>query len=150
MSGTGKSTLVNEFRGRGYTAYDADDDGFSEPRSDGRWGWRVEMVADLLNRPEQKLLFFAGCSEEQVLFDFDLKVLLAAPEPVIIERVRTRGSNSYGRDVGEMKRILADLQLVEPLLRTTADLVVDTTRSVSEVADLILRRVAELPTGGRV
>jgi RNase adaptor protein for sRNA GlmZ degradation len=148
MSGTGKSALVSELRDRGYTAYDADDDGFSEPRSHGGWGWRVEMVADLLHRPEQELLFFAGCSEEQALFDFDLKVLLTAPEPVIIQRVLTRRSNTYGRDVGEMEHILADLQQVEPLLRKTADLIVDTARPLTEVADLVLSRVSELPTDG--
>ena len=36
MSGVGKSTLVRELRRRTFTAYDADDDGFSEPRGDGR------------------------------------------------------------------------------------------------------------------
>jgi adenylate kinase family enzyme len=44
MSGSGKSTLVQELRRRGYAAYDADDDGFSEPRADGRWGWRADAV----------------------------------------------------------------------------------------------------------
>ncbi len=49
MSGTGKSALVLELRKRGNIAYDADDDGFSEPRRDGRWGWRAEqVVADAL------------------------------------------------------------------------------------------------------
>jgi predicted ATPase len=40
ISGMGKSTLVGELRKRGYAAYDADDDGFTEPRADGRWGNR--------------------------------------------------------------------------------------------------------------
>jgi dephospho-CoA kinase len=31
MSATGKSALVRELQRRGYTAYDADDHGFSEP-----------------------------------------------------------------------------------------------------------------------
>jgi dephospho-CoA kinase len=35
MSGVGKSTLVAELRRRGHAAHDADD-GFSEPRADGR------------------------------------------------------------------------------------------------------------------
>ena len=48
MSGTGKSTLVAELRRRGVTAYDADEDGFSEPRGAGRWGWRRAAVAELL------------------------------------------------------------------------------------------------------
>jgi predicted ATPase len=38
MSGAGKSTLVAELRRRGCAAFDADDDGFSEPRDEGPWG----------------------------------------------------------------------------------------------------------------
>ena len=49
MSGVGKSSLVHELRRRGFRAFDADDDGFSEPRADGRWGWRAEAVAELLD-----------------------------------------------------------------------------------------------------
>ena len=85
MSGTGKSALVLELRKRGYIAYDADDDGFSEPRRDGRWGWRAEQVAELLSGSPEQLLFFAGCSEEQAELPFDYRVLLTAPEPVVIE-----------------------------------------------------------------
>lgn len=126
MSGTGKSTLVRELRRRGYTAHDADE-GFSEARAGGRWGWRVDLVADLLARPSDGLLFFAGCSEEQADLPFDHRVLLTAPEPVLVERLRTRAGNSYGRDAGELAQILADLAEVEPLLRRTADLVLTTT-----------------------
>jgi predicted ATPase len=64
MSGAGKSRLVRELRERGFAAYDAEDDGFAEPRADGRWGWRAAQVAELLNRSGDQLLFFAGCSEE--------------------------------------------------------------------------------------
>jgi len=145
MSGTGKSTVVGELRRRGYTAYDADEDGFSEPRSEGAWGWQVDKIRDLFARCQSHLLFFAGCSDEQALFDFDLKVLLTAPEPLMRERLRTRQTNQYGRDEGEMERILADLRQVEPLLRQTADLVVETTQPVGEVADRILQRTARLP-----
>jgi hypothetical protein len=136
----GKSAVVGELRQRGYQAFDADDHGFSEPRSHGAWGWRVEVVRDLLSRCEDDLLFFAGCSEEQALFDFDLRVLLTAPEPVIIERLQTRQSNSYGRGDGEMDRVLADLRSVEPLLRKNADLIIETTVPVGDVADRVLAR----------
>jgi broad-specificity NMP kinase len=91
MSGVGKSTLVRELRRLGHAAYDADDDGFSEPRADGRWGWRYDAVARLLAAHES--LFFAGCSEEQATLPFELRVLLTAPEPVLLERLTTRTSN---------------------------------------------------------
>jgi broad-specificity NMP kinase len=97
MSGSGKSTLVQELRRRGYAAYDADDDGFSEPRADGRWGWRADAVASLLAQiPAGDLLFFAGCSEEQVEMPFDYRVVLTVPEDEIVMRLRTRTSRTDG------------------------------------------------------
>jgi dephospho-CoA kinase len=147
MSGTGKSALVHELRRRGFTAYDADEDGFSEPRADGRWGWRVDRVADVLARAPDTLAFFAGCSEEQVGLPFDVRVLLTAPRPVLIERLRTRSGNSYGRDSAELSQILADLTEVEPLLRGSADLVLTTTAPPADVADVLLGQLAELRRG---
>ena len=143
MSGVGKSTLVGELRERGYAAYDADDDGFAEPRADGRWGWRAAEVADLLARSPDRLLFFAGCSEEQSALPFDYRVLLTAPESVLIERLRTRTNNSYGQEKRELDQALADLAEIEPLLRRSADLVITTTESPATIADELLRRVGE-------
>ncbi len=141
MSGTGKSTLVRELARRGYCAYDADDDGFSEPRPHGDWGWRTDRVAELLSRHDSGLLFFAGCSDEQVLFEFDHVVLLTAPAEVITERLRTRTGTSYGKDPDELARVLGHLETVEPLLRQSADLIVDTTVSLHAVVASVLRLV---------
>jgi shikimate kinase len=141
MSGTGKSTLVRELRRRGYTAYDADDDGFSAPRADGRWGWRADLVAELLARDGDDLLFFAGCSEEQARLPFEYRVLLTAPRPVIVERLRTRTTNAYGRDSAELANVHSDLDEVEPLLRRSADLVLTTTQTPAELADRVLAKV---------
>jgi shikimate kinase len=142
MSGTGKSTLVRELRARGHRALDADDDGFSEPRADGRWGWRVDRVADLLAREADGLLFFAGCSEEQATLPFDLRVLLTVPTPVLVARLRTRTGNRYGRDDAELAQVLGDLAEVEPLLRRSADVVLTTTVPPAELADRLLERLA--------
>jgi broad-specificity NMP kinase len=142
MSGTGKSALVHELRRRGYLAYDADDDGFSEPRAHGRWGWRADRVADLLAQDTQRLLFFAGCSEEQIELPFDYRVLLTAPKSVLVDRLRTTG-NAYGRGGVELSQVLSDLAEVEPLLRRSADLVLTTTAPLPDVADRLITRIAE-------
>ena len=142
MSGTGKTELVHELRNRGHEAYDADEDGFSEPRDDGRWGWRAEKVAGLLDRASGRLVFFAGCSEEQAELPFDYRVLLTAPTPVLEQRLRTRTGNAYGRDGAEREQVLADLAEVEPLLRRTADLVLATTAPPAQLADALLARIA--------
>jgi dephospho-CoA kinase len=142
MSGTGKSALVAELRRRGHVAYDADDDGFSEPREDGRWRWRADKVADVLEREGDGLLFFAGCSDEQRDLPFDFRVLLTAPRPVLVERLRTRTTKAYGREPGELAQVLADLEEIEPLLRRSADLILDTTLPLPKLADRLLASVA--------
>jgi dephospho-CoA kinase len=143
MSGTGKSSLVRELRQRGFHSYDADDDGFTQPRSDGVWEWQVEVVRDLLDRHDGDLLFFAGCSDEQAQFRFDFKVVLTAPVEVILERLQTRNTNPFGKSQDERDRVLDDMAWVVPLLLDSADLVVDTTTTVSEVADVVVKAVAE-------
>jgi energy-coupling factor transporter ATP-binding protein EcfA2 len=148
MSGSGKSTLVQELRRRGHAAYDADDDRFSEPRADGRWGWRVDAVASLLAEvPDGTLLFFAGCSEEQIELPFEYRVLLTVPEDEIVMRLTTRTSNAYGREPGERAQVLADLADIEPLLRRSADLVLSTAAPVAAVADSLLAHVADRAPG---
>ena len=148
MSGSGKSTLVQELRRRGYAAYDADDDGFSEPQADGRWGWRADAVASLLAQiPDRDLLFFAGCSEEQIEMPFDYRVVLTVPEEEILMRLRTRASNAYGRKPAERRQVLADLAEIEPLLRRSADLVLSTTAPVTAVADRLLAHVGDRAAG---
>lgn len=142
VSGTGKSSLVKELRRRDYVAYDADDDGFSQPRPDGSWGWRLSLVRSLFDQHDDWFLFFAGCSDEQTQLGFDLKVLLTAPVEVILERLRTRTTNSFGKAQPERDRVLADMDWVLPLLRTSADIIVDTTKPVSEVADAVIDAVA--------
>ena len=144
MSGVGKSALVRELRRRGHVAYDADDDGFSEPRADGRWGWRVDLVSALLARDSDRLLFFAGCSEEQIEAPFEYRVLLTAPRSVLVQRLRTRTGNGYGRAGTELSQVLTDLAEVEPRLRRSADLVLTTTAPPAELADRLLALLAAL------
>ena len=144
MSGTGKSTLVQELRRRGFVAYDADDDGFSEPRGSGRWGWRRDLVADLLGAHTEGLLFFAGCSEEQAYLPFDFRVLLTAPEALLVSRLCARTGNAYGRTNAELVQVLSDRAEVEPVLRRAADLVLTSTAPPAELADAILARIADL------
>jgi len=148
MSGSGKSTLVQELRRRGFAAYDADDHGFSEPRADGRWGWRGDAIASLLAQvSDRDLFFFAGCSEEQIEMPFDYRVVLTVPEDEIVLRLGTRTSNAYGRTPAERRQVVADVLHVEPLLRRSADLVLSTMAPVADVADRLLAHVLDRDAG---
>ena len=97
--------------------------------------------------PEGDLLFFAGCSEEQIEMPFDYRVVLRVPEDEILVRLRTRTSNPYGRTPAERTQVLADRALVEPLLRRSADLVLSTTAPVAEVADRLLVHIVDRAAG---
>jgi len=49
-------------------------------------------------------LFVAGCEENQVVFHrrFDVIILLSPPPQILIERLASRTSNTYGKSPGEL------------------------------------------------
>jgi dephospho-CoA kinase len=142
MSGTGKSTVIRELVARGYKAVDTDD-GWSEPRPDGRQLWREDAIQALLTTEDADILFVAGCEENQAKFhtQFDHIVLLSAPVETLVERLATRTDNSYGKAPEELRRFLDDVETVEPLLRRVADHEVRTTVPLNDVVRTVLRLV---------
>lgn len=142
MSGSGKSSVVHELVARGYKAVDTDD-GWCEPRPDGRQCWREDAIQLLLATEDADFLFVAGCEENQARFhaQFDAIVLLSAPLETLIERLATRTNNSYGKTPLELRRFLDDVQTVEPLLRRAASHEVQTTAPLNEVVTTVLEVV---------
>jgi len=143
MSGTGKSTLLDELADRGHWTVDTDYGGYFEV-VDGESLWIDARIDDLLSVDDPRgLLFVQGTTRNQVTFypRFDHVVLLSAPEEVIVERLRTRTTNTYGRDGLELAAVLDDMAQVEPLLRAAATLEVVTTVPVATVADVVLAHV---------
>jgi dephospho-CoA kinase len=142
MSGTGKSSVVEELTARGYKAIDTDY-GFCDVQPDGRQLWREDAIEELLATEDADVLFVAGCEENQGRFhpQFDHIVLLSAPLKTMVERLRTRTNNPYGKSPLEFDRFLDDVSAVEPLLRRAADHEVQTTAPLDEVVATILRLV---------
>jgi dephospho-CoA kinase len=142
MSGTGKSSVVAELVARGYQAVDTDD-GFCEVLPDGRQRWREHAVEVLLDTADAEVLFVAGCEENQVRFHprFDHIVLLSAPPETLVERLAARTNNPFGKSPEELRRVLGDLEHVEPLLRRVADQEIVTTVPLDEVVRTLLRLV---------
>jgi dephospho-CoA kinase len=155
MSGTGKSTLILALAARGYKAIDTDSDAWSEwanvtgdPESSGStvepdWVWREDRIQRLLSTEDADALFVSGCKSNQGKFyaQFDHIVLLSAPARLIVERLATRTTNPYGKHPDELARVLRHLQIVEPLLRRSASLEVDTSVPVEQVIEIILALV---------
>ena len=155
MSGTGKSTVVSELARRGYKAVDADSDEYShwvttndepgvpgspvEPNKD--WVWREDRIQELLSTANAHVLFLSGCAANmgQFLPQFDHVILLSAPSPVIVERLRTRTNNAYGQQPAEVARVLSLIEEVEPLLRQAADDEIVTDISLDDVVARLLQ-----------
>jgi shikimate kinase len=160
MSATGKSTLICELAGRGYKAIDTDTDEWSEWATPGDyddrfgsveepdWIWREDRIQRLLSTEDADVLFVSGCKSNQGKFysQFDHVVLLSAPVPLLMERLATRTTNPYGKHPDELARILGHVHAVEPMLRRTASLEVDTSAPIEQVIETILSLVL---TGAR-
>jgi len=142
MSGTGKSAVVRALVARGYRAIDTDD-GWCQLLPGGRQLWREDAIQALLAADDADILFVAGCEENQVRFhpQFDVIILLTAPVEMLVDRLATRTNNPFGKAPGDLRRVLDDLQAVEPLLRKVADHEVQTTAPLVDVVTTILRLV---------
>lgn len=158
MSGTGKSSAVEELARRGLRAIDTDTDDWCEwvlapagPNDDATepdWIWREDRVAALLAAPHDAGLFVAGCKSNQGRFvdRFEHVVLLTAPLDVLLARVAARTTNPYGRSEEDRRRIAEHVGWVEPLLRRRATLELDTSvLGPVEVADRLAALVAPTP-----
>jgi len=155
MSGAGKSTVISELAARGYKAVDADCDGYSEwvestgdadaigsPVDVGRdWVWREDRIQRLLSAEDGEVLFLAGCAENMRGFlpQFDHIVLLSASPAILVERLRTRTNNPYGKHPDEVARVLRLKELVEPMLRRAAGHEIVTSAPLDEVVSAVLR-----------
>jgi len=159
MSGTGKSTVIAALAARGYKAVDADSEAFSEwvtvdssadaetagapLEPDRDWIWREDRVQELLDTEDADILFLSGCAPNMGKFQprFDYVILMSAPASVIVERLATRTSNSYGKRPEEVARVLELIETVEPLLRRIATSEIDSSACLDDVVTSVLRLV---------
>lgn len=157
LSGVGKSTVIAQLSALGYQAVDADSADYSHwvsasevadaagipVEADRDWVWQEKRMATLLTTADTDLLFVSGTAPNmrQFLSEFDHVILLSAPAEVMVERLATRTTNSYGKRPEEVARALGLIASVEPLLRRIADHEIVTTVPVEEVIESILTAI---------
>jgi adenylate kinase family enzyme len=146
MSGTGKSSALEELGRRGYRIVDTDDPGWTEwvasenEVGGGEYLWVEDRMTELLGLDDPRTLFVQGCVRNQGKFydRFDAVVLLSAPAPVLLDRIEHRTTNDYGKAPPERHLILHHLETVEPLLRSGCTHELDASRPLDDVvADLV-------------
>lgn len=152
MSGTGKSAALDGLAERGYRVVDTDFGGWiadlplpggtgTEPQ------WREDRIDALLAEHERsgEPLFLSGTVWNQQNFypRFRHIVLFSAPVDVMLDRIARRDSNPFGKSVEERDRIVADTAEVEPLLRASATMEIDTRQPLDVVVDRLAALVSE-------
>jgi RNase adaptor protein for sRNA GlmZ degradation len=153
MSGTGKSSVTEELKRRGYEAIETDSDEWCEwknvvsignklddtPQPD--WVWREDKLQALLQQERQAPLFVSGCTSNQGKFYpmFEQVILFSASLEVMLHRVATRQNNPYGKRDDEREEIIHYTKVVEPLLRSGCDIEIDTSQlTVQQIADKLI------------
>ncbi|MUL75926.1 AAA family ATPase [Mycolicibacterium sp. CBMA 226] len=139
MSVVGKSTALAGLAQRGYATVDSDEGPWIEI-IDGEPLWRESLIDALLRQQREQPLFVQGTVANQWRFHdrFDAVVLLTAPTDVVLDRVQRRTNNPFGKTAEERARILADIEVIEPLLRQSATHEIDTTRPLPDVIDTLV------------
>jgi hypothetical protein len=141
MSGTGKSTALAELGRRGFRVVDTDDPPWSEWSEDaGGYVWREDLVADLLEEDDPRILYVSGTVSNQGRFypHFDAVVLLSAPAEVLLRRIETRTTNDYGKTPSERALVIEHIAEVEPLLRASCTHEIDAARPLDDVVDQLV------------
>jgi dephospho-CoA kinase len=155
MTGTGKSSALNELARRGHRVVDTDYGGWSEHVPCSEWPgweqlWREDRIDALLRDHHDGTLFISGTVANQGTFypRFDAVVLLSASPDLILERVAARDTNNYGKTPAQRDEILHHIATVEPLLRVRATTEIDTSVPLAEVVDLLERIAANATADG--
>ena len=140
MSGTGKSTVLEELRQRGFMVHDMDEPSRSYMDELGHQRWNLPDVASAIEANRTVPFFICGCSEDQAAIRalFTHVVLLSVPRELLLKRIAERTTNTFGKSAEELAVILADLEQVEPLLRKNATAEIDTSEAVGGVVSRIL------------
>ncbi len=107
--------------------------------------WDEQRMHALLSRHRDVVV--SGTVENQGRFYdcFEHVVLLSAPVHVLLDRVRLRTNNPYGRSDEQQAEIVHFTGTVEPFLRNGSTLELDGRRPVAELADAVERLIAPMP-----
>jgi shikimate kinase len=133
MSGAGKSTLLAAVARRGYPTIDTDYDGWELPGA----LWDEPRMSALL--AEHTTIAVSGTAQNQGRFydRFEHVIYLYVPLKTLLDRVRVRTNNPYGKTAEHQADITRYVAEVEPLIRRTATLELDGLLAISVLADRV-------------
>jgi dephospho-CoA kinase len=163
VAGTGKSTVAQELRQRGYAAYDTEE-GFSYyidkqtgercayPKQPSQeWYDRHERVFDekillnLFKKHAGEPLFISSITANQAKFypQFDKIFLLTTSDELITHRLGTRTNNYFGKHPLDLQRVIGRHQQFDDELLALGAISIDASLPIEAMADKILSYINE-------
>jgi uridine kinase len=152
LSGTGKTTVAQELRRRGYNAIDSDavfayygDPETGEPtdvQSRDNWIWDLSKVRSFAKKSADDVVFVCGgaLNQEKISEIFDKRFTLVVDSQTLKHRLLTRTNNDYGKHPDELAEQLELNATFADYARSIGSIVVDATRPVGAVVDEILAK----------
>jgi len=148
-SGTGKSTVWEELKKRGYKAINGDRELAykGDPETGKRTEsigfeyhiWDVNKVKEIIANKEDKVAFFCGGSRNFPKFIdlFDKVFVLDVDTETLKQRLENRDANDWGGN-NEQKELILRLHAANDTV--PEGMLIDTARPPSEVVDDIIKR----------
>jgi len=161
VSGVGKSTLIEELKRRGITAFDLDavkglchwknkETGKKVNRTEGvgkdwleahDWVCDIKKLKKLLERKNKIVLAGVTSNQKDFLNLFDKIVLLRCKEKVFLKRLTERENNDFGRTKSEQKHILSWYKSFETEMLERNAFPLSSEELVSEIAEKIIKKL---------
>ena len=156
-AGSGKTSISEGLKQRGYEVYDADE-GFghwvhknsgdirtSRPaanRQDYYWVWGIDKIERLLKETKDKSVFFCGLAtnQTQLYKDFDKILVLNCDLETIKHRLRNRQNNPFGKRPGDFDWVRKTHSSLQTELQKTDAIGVDATMPIDDVVNQILEK----------
>ncbi len=161
MSGTGKSTVAGELKRRGLNTIDIDhvsglcswvdkdtrekvessniesvDDGFMEQHD---YECDIKMLSEMVNQTDDLVFVFGNVGDNSSLLPlFDRVFLLQCLPETLLERLKTRDTNSFGKDETVHQRVLDWSKRFDVLMLDAGAVPISTEDSLDMVVEKLI------------
>lgn len=165
IAGSGKTTVQQELKARGFKAYDTDNDGLAKwhnnetgyvhPKSSvkpeqrtpaflDQHSWKVSRKeVEALIEDEDNPIFLCGylANSDELVDMFKKSFALVIDEKTLISRLLTRTSGDWGKQTHELQHTISDRAKTEELYKRLGYKLIDANQPLNHVVNEILTDV---------
>lgn len=163
IAGSGKTTVCNELKNRGFTAFDTDDFGRWKNKETGKritrpavvddpewhdqnqWKLRYARIRQMLaEHADMGDVFLCGTSsnEQKLIKMADRVICLTVDRQVLVERLLERKNSDFGKSPIELGVVVGWHMSLQESHRQRGAIMIDSQQPVDEVVDEILKTVS--------